>query len=239
MSASFSGTFNDKREFRYRARHAEPDEFYTFFCRDFSPAEADKRAQVAYCNQDRANAEACRRIQEKIRDDYRVICLVNGDIFDPKFDENMWDRYDDRHAGVRVHLMPCFWERRREELHAYHLEYSEVIPPYNPIDAQDDESINQLVRAVMTHKSSAWSLEKEWRLLIDTEDTLTCSKSGVPRNYLSVEAGDISGIDFGIDFPRVQRRGYIKLLKSTYPELRFSQAKENENDHVLDYQSVS
>ncbi|MEN8178020.1 MAG: DUF2971 domain-containing protein [Pseudomonadota bacterium] len=117
-------------------------------------------------------------------------------------DELMWGHYANSHCGIAIEYDIVLLTRfsSKQHLHCFDVRYSETPPELKLENIQ--ENIPEAICTMLGHKSSTWSHESEFRVLLEN------TNGPIPHDYRAVKS-----ITFGLGVSEAVRRYIYEKTK--------------------------
>ena len=229
-------TFNDPFEFSFVAQEPSEELIDETYMRAWAKSGADIR-RYHFGLSIRENHPVKRDLREFWSTRFRTLCCSNIDEVGVPDDILMWSHYAEQHMGIRIHFSETF--RTHQALGFGPMEYEDSLLEFS-VDllfrSDEDEDIVKFLTKCLRRKAKCWEREREWRAEIPIQaicETRSDTKSGKEHDYIRVESGYITRIDFGIRCSVSDET--LSQLRSTYKGVKIYQAARCHETYACRY----
>jgi len=180
--------------------------------------------------------EACRESWGTFLSELKIFCVAE------KHDNLlMWAHYSDSHMGAVIRFK-CIPEEDTALCAAIPVRYDNRLPYLDTVDSWVKRLIGlpyefdsrQVFERYVCTKSSDWSYEKEWRVLVQRDH-----EDGEGVVLLSVLPAEIDAVYLGCKIPVTIRVEIAKRLTGPLQHVDLFQAKMNETHFALEFTLIS
>jgi hypothetical protein len=168
----------------------------------------------------------------KLADEFfRVCCFSKTDVTSDS-EILLWSHYANSHRGVRIEFE--FDEHRfplaevAYSLHRCAIEFSR---------AYEGDHTNEILRQAMHTKSTAWSYEKEVRLILKKDSLPPSAPGDGERVFLPFDTICVKSVDFGINCDDATVESVSSVLRTNFPDVPIRKAFHHPEDYAIEYRS--
>lgn len=171
--------------------------------------------------------------QQNMADDYFRVCCFSKTNITPQSEILLWSHYANSHRGVRIEFE---LDENRYPLSV--VKYSSKRCAIRFSKEDDANHTNEILRRSMHTKSSAWSYEKEVRMIISKDSLAPPNPADQERIFLPFDPSCVKSVDFGINCDAATIQSISMILKKDYPHAPTRKASHHHDYYAIVYQSI-
>jgi len=201
--------------------------------RRYLKANLERFADVLVANYDQIKDTPMQERERIMDSTMRVVCFSSSEA--SQFDEILlWSHYAGMHKGVRIGFEFPSGVTNPFKISAITYQNERVGVDLS-VDAGQESVKDALLISTKT-KSTAWTYEKEFRLV--TIPLYCVSSKRANREiveFFPIEREWVRRVDFGVRFNRHLREPILNIVKKDYPHAECFQADYHKTDYALTY----
>jgi hypothetical protein len=156
------------------------------------------------------------------------------DLLKPTEEILMWAHYSEGHHGIRISFDTNKLQLKSMGPHEVTYQDERIRFDAKKIFWEDEDEFN-LMKNVLTTKSSAWEYEHEYRWFISNVECFSNEK----YDFIKINANAIVRVDIGVNSTTAFRNKLIKLIKTKeYFHIDVRLAELDEKEFKLNYQKM-